>query len=117
MKKVTLYPHVPRKGQSFKGVEKHVVPNQSMSLQEILRRFVRKESLPAQKEGTYHESEYDLEKLAKADLTEQHEVIEELKKKVKRKKKEVDDYQAEQKRKQEEQQRPLGSTAPEQPKA
>jgi len=114
MKKMTLYPLVPRKGQDFTKSKKYVVPNQSMTLKEILRRFVKKESLPALKEGVYIETDYDLEKLSKADLTEQHEVIEELKKKVKRKKKEVEDYQEDQKRKQEE--RAKGTPDPNPPK-
>lgn len=87
--KVVLYPARPRKGQSFKGVKKFVVPNQSMTLQEILRRFIRKESLPVAKDGIYEERFGDLEKLAKKDITEQFEVVEELKE-VSRKKKKFD---------------------------
>lgn len=57
-----------------------VIPNQSMTLQEIIKRFVRKESLPIMKEGTYNEDyEYDLEKLVHADITERHDVINHLK--------------------------------------
>lgn len=115
-RKIVLYPVFEEKGLDLSKEPKVVVPNQSMTLRDIIKRFVKKESLPAQKEGIYHESEYDLEKLSKADLTEQHEVIEELKQKVKRKKKVVDDYHEEQKKKEEEQ-RAKGSQAPEAPKA
>lgn len=56
---------------------------QSMSLQEILRRFVRKESLPISKEGVYEDRyDYDLEKLAKEDMTVQQEVLDEMKSKA-----------------------------------
>ncbi|AXH74429.1 MAG: hypothetical protein [Microviridae sp.] len=115
MKNVKLYPNVPRVKQDVKSWKKTVVPNQSMTLREILKRFVRKESLPVSTEGSYHEGDYDLEKLAKSDITEQYEVIEELKKKVKRKKKEVDDYQLEQKKKQDED-RAKGQQDPNPPK-
>lgn len=114
-KTIKLYPTYKRIGQDFSNVEKMTVPNQTLTLKEILRRYIKKEPLPSMKEGTFHESEYDLEKLSQADLTEQHEVIEELKQKVKRKKKVVDDYQEEQKKKEEE--RAKGSQAPEPPKA
>jgi len=80
-----LYPVVPVKGQSFKGVKKVVVPSQSMTLQEIIKRFVRNEALPVSKEGVYEDRyDYDLEKLSKEDLTVQHEVIEEFKEKAKK---------------------------------
>lgn len=78
-----LYPDVIVKGQSFVGCKKLVVPSQSMSLREILRRFVRKESLPISHEGTYEDRyDYDLEKLAKEDLTVQEEVHAEMKAKA-----------------------------------
>lgn len=89
-KKVVLYPSRTEKGQSFKGVKRYAVPNQSMTLQEILRRFIRKESLPVAKEGVYEERFGDLEKLSKKDITEQFEVVEELKQ-VSRKKKKFDE--------------------------
>lgn len=73
---IRLYPQVVVKGQSFVGVKEHVVPMQSMTLREIIRRFVRKEALPISHEGTYNdEYEYDLEKLAKEDLTVREEVL------------------------------------------
>lgn len=93
-----LYPQVTVKGKSFVGVKKHVVPMQSMSLREILRRFVRKESLPISHEGTYNDSyDYDLEKLAKEDMTVQQEVLAEVKAKAAALDKEVKKQEAEKK--------------------
>lgn len=55
-----------------------------MSLQEILRRFVKRESLPQMKEGIYEDRyDYDLEKLAKADRTVQDEILDVLKSDIK----------------------------------
>lgn len=53
-----------------------------MSLNEIVRRFVKRESLPMSKEGLYEERFGDLEKLAKADLVEQMERVEQLKSQI-----------------------------------
>lgn len=64
---------------SFKDVKRTVVPNQSMSLREIVRRFVRRESLPLSQDGVYEERFGDLEKLAKADITVQFERVAEIK--------------------------------------
>lgn len=58
--------------------KKIVVPNQSMSLQEILERFTREEKLPIGKEINYHESEDDLEKVAKGDLVDREEFAEKM---------------------------------------
>lgn len=83
MRKVHLYPEVIVEGQSFEHSKKYVVPMQSMSLREILRRFVRKESLPVSHEGTYNdEYDHDLEKLAKEDMVVQEEVLNEVKAKA-----------------------------------
>lgn len=68
-----LYPKVERKKRSFKNVKKQVLPMQSMSLKEIIQRFVRKESLPIAKEGFYEDRMGDLEKMSKEDITIQHE--------------------------------------------
>lgn len=85
MKTSNLYSVPSRKAQSFKGVKNVVIPMQSMTLQEILRRFVKRESLPSQKEGVYEDRyDYDLEKLAKADRVEQDEVLSDLKTEVSR---------------------------------
>lgn len=74
-----LYPAVPRNPQCFKKVKQVTVPNQSMSLREILQRFTRKESLPISKEGVYNEDYGDLEKMAHEDPVIQAERIAELK--------------------------------------
>lgn len=63
-----LYPKVERKALSFKGVKEVVLPDQSMGLREIIKRFIRKESLPVQKEGFYEERFGDLEKLSNEDM-------------------------------------------------
>lgn len=76
---IRLYPPVKVARQSFAGVKKCVVPNQSMSLKEILQRFVRREALPVARQGIYEERFGDLEKLSKADITEQLERVAELK--------------------------------------
>lgn len=59
--------------------KKQVVPNACMSLEEMLRRFVRREQLPVEKQGVYVETDYDLEKVAKMDRVEQDEILQELK--------------------------------------
>jgi len=87
MKKTICYPEVARRPQSFKKSRVYVIPNQSMTLQEIIRRFVKREPLPQQKEGIYNEGEYDLEKVAKADMVEQDIILEEVKKDVEVKRK------------------------------
>lgn len=92
MKKLICYPSVVIKGQSFKGKKKVTIPAQSMKLSEIIRRFVKREPLPAEREGVYDDRhDYDLEKLAKADRTIQEEVLEEVKATVKRRRKVAED--------------------------
>lgn len=59
--------------------KKNVVPNQSISLQEILLRFTRNEALPVGNEVHYHESEDDLEKVKHMDLVDRYEFIDKLK--------------------------------------
>jgi len=77
-KKLLLYPKVVRQPQDFKGSKIWTVPNQSLSLAEILRRFTRKESLPIEKEGFYETRFGDLEKTANADILEQFEKADEI---------------------------------------
>lgn len=85
MKKLGLYPVRPIVGRSFEGCKEVTVPSQSLSLKEILRRFVRREPLPVMKDASYNEAfGVDIEKLAKLDITEQMEVVDKLKKSVKR---------------------------------
>lgn len=72
----------PIVGQSYHGVKRQVVPNQSMSLKEIVRRFVRRESLPLSREGLYESRFGDLEKLSKADIVIQMERVKELQEQI-----------------------------------
>lgn len=83
-----LYRPVKKTSTSFKGVKKVTVPNQSLTLKEILRRFVRKETLAVGREGIYNDSLGDLEKMANADITEQMEVVEDLKARFKKRQEE-----------------------------
>lgn len=103
-RKIVLYPKVVVKAQDFKKSTVHTVPNQSMSLREILTRFTRREPLPVEKEGYYETRFGDIEKLKNLDPVEQQEESEKLKDLVKkggaRIKKEQQD--AEEKRKAEE---------------
>lgn len=59
--------------------KKITLPDQSMSLEEILRRFVRNEPLPVGHDVEFHESEDDLEKVAHMDLVDQTEFLEKQK--------------------------------------
>lgn len=68
----------PSKGVSFVGVKDECVPDQSMSLLEILTRFTRGETLPVGKDAVYHESEDDLEKVAHMDLVDKEEFRDKL---------------------------------------
>ena len=74
-----LYPPVRKVGTSFIGVKRQTVPKQSLSLREILRRFVRREPLPVSKEGVYEERFGDLEKMAQMDIFDKFEKVEWLK--------------------------------------
>lgn len=86
-----LYPNVVVKGQSFKGVKITVVPNQSMTLKEIIKRFIKHESLPIIKEGTYSDKQdLDLEKFIQEDIVVRHELVEDHKQKVKGMKDDLD---------------------------
>lgn len=69
MKKLILYPDIKIVGQDFSNVPKLAVPKQSLTLREIIKRYVRKEPVPTTKDGLYVENMGDLEKLANADLT------------------------------------------------
>lgn len=83
MGKLILYPKVEVKPESFKGRKTVTVPNQSMSLQTILKRFTRRESLPIEKEGFYDDRFGDVEKLQHEDITVRMERADNLKKWVK----------------------------------
>lgn len=64
------------KGTDFSKVKKQVVPNQAMSVNEIMRRFTRNEPLAIAKQKFYHDGPYDLEKVANSDLVDREEFIE-----------------------------------------
>lgn len=68
----------PSKGVVYTD-KKIVVPNQSMSLEEILHRFTRGEPLAIGREVQYHESDDDLEKVSNMDLVDRQEFVEKLK--------------------------------------
>lgn len=68
MRKLVLYPSVPRVHPDYSKTPVVVVPNQSMTLQEIIKRFLRKEALPIEKNGVYLEGFGDIEKLARQDI-------------------------------------------------
>lgn len=74
-----LYPDVPRRRRLFTGVKRVTLPSQCMSLAEMFRRFVRREPLPAEKNGFFQEGPYDLEKVVHMDRVEQEEILSELK--------------------------------------
>lgn len=80
MRTLKLYPEVKvTPGRDWKTVKRCTVPNQSLSLREIVQRFVRRESLPISQVGLYEERFGDLEKLSKADIVERLDKVEELK--------------------------------------
>lgn len=68
----------PSIGVAISG-KKIVVPNQSLSIEEILQRFTRNEALPIGQEVQYHESDDDLEKISHMDLVDKAEYAETLK--------------------------------------
>lgn len=59
--------------------KKIVVPDQSLSLEEILLRFSRNEALPIGQDAGYHESEDDLEKISKMDPVDKAAFVEKQK--------------------------------------
>lgn len=77
---IVLYPSVTRyKRKEIKWDKKITVPHQSMSLQEIIRRFTKKEALPLEKDGVYEDRFGDLEKLSREDITVRRERAQSLK--------------------------------------
>lgn len=123
-KKKEFFLHkVEIKGQDFTGEKVHTVPNQSMTLQEILKRFVRREQLPVMKDGVYETRFGDLEKLKNADITEQLDRADQLNDFIKRGKEHQDKMEKEMSEKmmreklekEEREKRPPGSTAPNEP--
>lgn len=63
-------------GTDFSKVKKQVVPNQAMTVREIMNRFTRNEPLAIAKEKFYHDGSFDLEKIAHADMVDRGEFIE-----------------------------------------
>lgn len=78
--KIALYPTASRyKRKAVTFGKKQTVPNQSMSLMEIIKRFTRKESLPIEKPAVYEDRFGDLEKLSREDITVKRERAQQLK--------------------------------------
>jgi len=79
--KLVLYskPRIKRMDKDFFAKTKNVVvPNQSMTLREIIKRFTRREALPIEKNGVYESRFGDLEKLSREDITVRMETAETL---------------------------------------
>lgn len=57
-----------------------VVPNQALTLREILERFTRNQPVAVGRDVSYDEGEDDLEKVAAMDLVDKAEFVEKLKK-------------------------------------
>lgn len=96
---VRLYPQRIFVGKSYKGVKRCTVPNQSMTLAEIVQRYVRREPLPLLKEGMYEDRFGDLEKIERLDISEKYELARKARANVDRirKKQKADDIEAEKK--------------------
>lgn len=77
-----LYPPVPPVLEDYRNVKVVTVPNQSMTLKDIIARFMRKESLPIEKEGIYAENLGDIEKISREDVTVRHERAADLREKI-----------------------------------
>lgn len=92
MKTLRLYRPVVIVKQDYSQEKPVTVPNQSMTLREIIKRFTRKESLPIEKEGTFITGHGDLEKFQHADLVDKHERLASVRKRTK------ELYESEQKR-------------------
>lgn len=89
---IRLYPEVVVSKQSFIGTKVCTLPDQSITLKEIIKRFLRKEALPISKEGLYEDRMGDLEKLANEDITVQMERAQELKATLKKAQKQKEDH-------------------------
>jgi len=81
---IKLYPYThPKTGQSFKGDKVWTVPSQSLSLAEIIKRFIRRQPLPTTNDGIYETRFGDIEKMALKDPVEQLEYAADLESKIK----------------------------------
>lgn len=79
MKFKSIASPAPSKGADFSKEKSQVVPDQSLTLKEILERFTRNEALPISHPVEYHESDDDLEKVQHMDLVDREEYINTLK--------------------------------------
>lgn len=77
MKYKSIATPAPSVGHRFTS-KKAVVPNMSMSLEEILRRFTRGEKLPIGNDGNFDDGDDDLEKISHMDLVDREEFTEKL---------------------------------------
>lgn len=84
----------PRKGVNYSKEVLLTKPNESMSLNEIISRFMRGEALPVGQDGEYFEGEEDLEKLKKMDIVDRTEYKERMTKIVEQYQKEEDERKA-----------------------
>lgn len=57
-----------------------VVPNQALTLRQILERFTRNQALPVGRTGSFDDGEDDLEKVGHMDPVDKAEFVEKLKK-------------------------------------
>lgn len=94
MSDLHLYPVVRVIGQDYSKVKVSVQPQQCMSLHDIIRRFIRKEALPIEKQGVYQERMGDLEKISRMDITVQVEQAKALKAGIAKSQKAVKDAEA-----------------------
>lgn len=94
MSKLHLWPTVIVVGKDFTKSKVSTVPNQSLSLREIIKRFLRKESLPIEKEGFYADDLGDIEKIAREDITERHERAATLKRSIRESKERKEKWDA-----------------------
>lgn len=71
---------VSQGGEDYTNVEKIVVPDQGLTLKEILERFTRGEALPVGKDAQYGDDtmDVDLEKIKHLDLVDRQEFYEKL---------------------------------------
>lgn len=83
MRNLRLYPVVDVKKQSFTGHKVHTVPKQSLTLREIIQRYVRKMPIPVSSDqGIYQDRMGDLEKMQHDDLTIQAERARDVKRAI-----------------------------------
>lgn len=78
MKFKSIASPLPSAGVKFVG-KKIVIPNQALSLKEILERFTRGEPLEIGRDTTWDDGEDDLEKVAASDLVDKEEFVDRMK--------------------------------------